>query len=83
MYILSYKNDNGKKYPMYKKYNDIMVISAWGITISVSSILFMFVGYKIDTFLNTEPSFMIGLLFLGIFLCIGRLFKDTIAKIRG
>ena len=37
----------------------------------------------IDTFLNTEPSFMIGLLFLGIFLCIGRLFKDTIAKIRG
>ena len=83
MYILSYKTENNKKCPTYKKYNDIIVIGSWGITISISSLLFMWAGYKIDLFLNTEPSFMIGLLFLGIFLCVGRLFKDTINKIRG
>lgn len=83
MYLVSYKNKNGRRYPTYKKYNDIIVIGAWGMTISISSMLFMFVGHKIDTFLNTEPSFMIGLLFLGIFLCVGRLFKDTIARIKG
>jgi F0F1-type ATP synthase assembly protein I len=31
----------------------------------------------IDEMLNTPPTFMLGLFFLGLALCIGRLYKDA------
>jgi F0F1-type ATP synthase assembly protein I len=35
------------------------------------------VGYLIDEMLRTPPTFMLGLFFLGLALCIGRLYKDA------
>ena len=56
--------------------------SAWGFTIPVSSILFAYTGYKIDTFFSIEPTFMLGFLFLAICLCLGKLFKNVQLQIK-
>jgi F0F1-type ATP synthase assembly protein I len=39
--------------------------------------LFLWVGHLIDEMLNTPPTFMLGLFFLSLVLCIGRLYKDA------
>jgi len=43
----------------------------------IASMLFLYVGYLIDEMLHTPPTFMLGLFFLGLLLCIGRLYKDA------
>ncbi|MCD6571453.1 MAG: AtpZ/AtpI family protein [Deltaproteobacteria bacterium] len=58
----------------------ILMISAWGFTIVISSSLFFFVGRWLDTEFNTEPFFMAGLLILAVFLCIGRLYWEVCWK---
>jgi F0F1-type ATP synthase assembly protein I len=60
--------------------NSIVMISAWGLIIVISSFVFMYVGRWIDVNFNTEPAFMIGMLFLGICLCMFRLYKDGVEK---
>jgi len=57
--------------------SQIFQISAWGFIIVVSSFLFLYAGRWIDTTFNTEPSFMIGLFILAIFLCIWRLYGEA------
>jgi len=61
-----------------KSINQIVLVSAWSFTIVVSSLLFLYVGRRIDVAFNTEATFMIGLLVLGISLCILRLYKDYV-----
>jgi hypothetical protein len=60
--------------------NSIVMISAWGLIIVISSFIFMHVGRWIDVNFNTEPAFMIGMLLLGICLCIFRLYKEGVEK---
>ena len=60
--------------------NKIMSISAYGFIITISSTLFMYTGYKIDTTFDTSPSFMLGLFFLAIFITIGKLYKEAMKK---
>ena len=55
----------------------VLVIGAWGFAIVIASMLFLYVGHMIDEMLNTPPTFMLGLFFLGLALCIGRLYKDA------
>ena len=43
----------------------------------IASMLFLYVGHLIDEMLHTPPTFMLGLFFLGLALCIGRLYKDA------
>ncbi len=58
----------------------ILMISAWGFTMVISSFLFLFIGHWIDNKFNTEPKFMTGLLALAVFLCIWRLYEEAIKK---
>ena len=53
------------------------MIGAWGFAIVIASMLFLYVGHLIDEMLHTPPTFMLGLFFLGLALCIGRLYKDA------
>lgn len=62
--------------------NSIVMISAWGLIIVISSFVFMYAGRWIDVNFNTEPAFMIGMLFLGICLCMFRLYRDGVEKTR-
>ena len=70
-----------KKIVLTKTMNQIILMSAWSFTMVVSSFLFLLAGRWIDVRFNTEPTFMLGLLMLGLGLCIGRMYQDY-AKIR-
>jgi len=61
-------------------YSQILLLSAWGFVIVISSFLFLYVGYWLDGKLNTAPSFMLGLFMLAIFLCIGRFYQEAWLK---
>jgi F0F1-type ATP synthase assembly protein I len=58
----------------------ILILSTWGFVIVISSVLFFYLGYLIDNKFGTEPSFMLGLFFLAIFLTIGRLYQEAWKK---
>jgi hypothetical protein len=64
-----------------KTLNQIILMSAWSFTMVISSFLFLLAGRWIDVKFNTEPTFMLGLLMLGLGLCIGRMYQDY-TKIR-
>ena len=65
-----------KKIVLTKTMNQIILMSAWSFTMVVSSFLFLLAGRWIDVRFNTEPTFMLGLLILGLGLCIGRMYQD-------
>lgn len=58
-------------------YSSILILGAWGFAMVISSFLFLYVGYWIDQMLNTAPNFMLGLFLLGIFLCVGRFYREA------
>jgi F0F1-type ATP synthase assembly protein I len=39
--------------------------------------LALYMGHLLDEMLQTPPTFMLGLFFLALLLCIGRLYKDA------
>ena len=55
----------------------VLVVGAWGFAIVIASMLFLYVGHLIDEMLNTPPTFMLGMFFLALVLCIGRLYKEA------
>ena len=61
-------------------YRAIFMLSSWGFVIVIASFLFLYAGHKLDELLGTSPNFMLGLFFLAIFLCIGRLYQDAWLK---
>lgn len=65
---------------LYHTFAPVLMLSAWGIIIAISSFLFLYVGYKLDEYLGTAPNFMFGLFFLALFTCIGRLFQEAWLK---
>jgi F0F1-type ATP synthase assembly protein I len=76
----------GRKKPKEKSgqfntFSGILMLSAWGLAMVVSSFLFLYLGYLVDEILGTTPNFMLGSFFLAISLCIWRLYKE--AKKRG
>ena len=66
-----------KARPRQIDFSHILVIGAWGFAIVIASMLFLYVGHLIDQMLHTPPTFMLGLFFLGLALCIGRLYKEA------
>jgi hypothetical protein len=65
---------------LYTTYSSVLMLSAWGFVIVISSFLFLYVGYKLDEYLGTAPNFMFGLFFLALFTCIARLFQEAWLK---
>ena len=63
--------------PRQIDFSHVLVIGAWGFAIVIASMLFLYVGHMIDELLNTPPTFMLGLFFLALVLCIGRLYKEA------
>ena len=62
---------------LYQSFSPILMLSAWGIIIAISSFLFLYVGYRLDEYLGTAPNFMFGLFFLALFTSIGKLFQEA------
>ena len=66
-----------KTRPRQIDFSHVLVVGAWGFAIVIASMLFLYVGHLIDEMLNTPPTFMLGLFFLALVLCIGRLYKEA------
>lgn len=69
------------KRQQFSQLNGILVLSAWGLAMVLSSFLFLYLGYLVDEMLGTTPNFMLASFMLAIGLCIWRLYKE--AKKRG
>ena len=69
-----------KKNQSALNYTGLFLLSAWGLAIVVFSFLFFLVGYWIDGKFNTEPTFMLGLFFLALFMSIGSFYKEAWEK---
>ena len=61
-------------------FGSILMLSAWGFVIVVTSLLFLYVGHLLDEWLGTAPNFMLGLFFLAIVTTIGRLYQEAWLK---
>jgi F0F1-type ATP synthase assembly protein I len=58
----------------------VLTLGSWSFTTVFVSFLFLYIGIWIDGILKMEPAFTIGLFFLGVCLCIGRLYKEAWEK---
>jgi len=65
----------------FNKFSGILILSAWGFAMVLSSFLFLYIGYLVDEILGTTPNFMLCSFFIAIGLCVWRLYKE--AKKRG
>ncbi|MDD5475546.1 MAG: AtpZ/AtpI family protein [Syntrophales bacterium] len=59
------------------KYGNIIMMSAWGFVIAIATFGFFYTGYLIDQRFGTQPTFMLGLLSLGVFLSVGRFYWEA------
>ena len=66
-----------KARPRQIDFSHIFVIGSWGFAIVIASMLALYMGYLLDEMLHTPPTFMLGLFFLSLVLCIGRLYKEA------
>ena len=57
-------------------YRIIVMLSAWGFILVVSSFLFLMLGVILDEFLGTSPKFMLAMLFLAITGCLIELYQE-------
>ena len=64
-------------YRQFQKFQGILMMSAWGFAMVFASFLFLWVGYKLDQILGTQPNFMLGLFMLAIFICVIRLYQEA------
>jgi F0F1-type ATP synthase assembly protein I len=63
------------------KFSGILMLSAWGFAMVLSSFLFLYIGYLVDEILGSTPNFMLCSFLLAIGLCVWRLYHE--AKDRG
>lgn len=61
----------------FESFGGIMMLSAWGVAIVVSSFLFLYIGYLVDEILGTTPNFMLISFFTAIGLCVWRLYQEA------
>ena len=71
------KKSNGEQ---FVKVGEILMLSAWGFAMVISSFLFLYVGYLVDEILGTTPNFMLASFFLAIVLCVWRLYQEAWKK---
>ena len=62
------------------KFSGVLMLSAWGLAMVMSSFLFLYIGYLVDDILGTTPNFMLCSFFLAIGLCMWRLYKEASEK---
>ncbi len=61
----------------FGRYTPLFMFSGWGLIIGCVSLLFLYIGHRLDQWFGTAPTFMLGLLFLALVLCIGRLYHEA------
>ncbi len=59
------------------KQSGLFMLSAWSFVIVIASFAFFYVGYWIDLKFGTQPTFMLGLFTLALFLSVGRFYWEA------
>lgn len=54
----------------------IIVFSAWGFALVLTSLLFLWLGYLLDELLGSSPTFMLGLFILAVIGCFIELYQE-------
>jgi F0F1-type ATP synthase assembly protein I len=78
-YLIGRKKPEESKDP-FNRMSGILMLSAWGLAMVLSSFLFLYIGYLVDEILGTTPKFMLGSFFLAIGLCMWMLYKEAKKK---
>ena len=55
----------------------IIMLSAWGFALVITSCLFLWLGHLLDELLGTAPKFMLGLFFLSIIGCFLEIYHEV------
>ena len=58
---------------------EVLMMSSGGFVMVIVSSLFMYVGWWLDKRFDMAPTFMLGLLLLGVSLCIWKLYRDALS----
>lgn len=66
----------------YQSFTGVLMLSAWGMAMVMASFLFLYIGYRLDEMLGTEPNFMLGLFMLAIFICVMRLYREATIRMK-
>ena len=53
-----------------------MTAEIW-LSVAIASLLFFYIGFRIDQYFGTASNFMFGMFFLALFLTIGRLYQEA------
>jgi F0F1-type ATP synthase assembly protein I len=65
------------KIEQFNKFSGVLMLSAWGFAMVLSSFLFLYIGYLVDEILGTTPNFMLCSFFLAIGLCVWKLYHEA------
>jgi F0F1-type ATP synthase assembly protein I len=69
-----------KTHQQPRNYRSVLILSVWGYVIVIFSFLLLYVGKRIDEFMNTSPNFMLGLFFIALFIGFGKFYKEAWLK---
>lgn len=65
----------------YRVFSSVLMFSIWGMGMVIGSLIFFYLGYRLDEVFGTEPHFMLGLFILTIFVCNVRLYRKAKSRI--
>ncbi len=65
-------------YAAANSFRVIIMFSAWGFALVITSCLFLWLGYLLDELLGTTPKFMLGMLFLAIIGCFIEIYQEAL-----
>lgn len=61
----------------YQVMTGVTILSAWSFVVVIASLLFLWVGYRLDEWLGTAPIFMLSLFFISFVACLTRLYQEA------
>jgi F0F1-type ATP synthase assembly protein I len=70
-------NANRLQLQQMRDMGSILMLSAYGFVIVIASLLFLYIGLRLDQWLETQPNFMLGLFFLAIVTSVSRLYQEA------
>jgi F0F1-type ATP synthase assembly protein I len=56
----------------------IIILSAWGLALVITSLFFLWLGRLIDESLGTAPKFMLGFLLLAVTGCFIEIYNEAL-----
>ncbi len=63
--------------PASSSFHFIVILSAWGFSLVISSLLFLWLGRLLDELLGTSPKFMLGFFILSIIGCFIVIYQEA------